>query len=134
MAVRDQRYRQPRRPVLLPAVLLLAMALAGTGIARAATVAQPVKIVIPAGRAIDSVMALARQTNLNILLTGRLAGDVRTNALDGFFTPAQAISQIVAGTSLTFAMVDENTATIWSCAEFHCAASYSGTRSALHEQ
>jgi len=117
MTARYPRSRQPNRTALL-----LTMAL-GSSVARAGTIAQHIEIAIPAGRAIDSVRALAQQTNLNILLSGRLADDVITNALKGSFTPADAVAQIIAGTSLTFAMADEHTVTIWSCAEFRCAAS-----------
>jgi hypothetical protein len=68
------------------------------------------------------VRALAQRTNLNILLSGRLADDVITNALNGSFTPADALGQLVAGTPLAYAMADEHTFPIWNCAEFRCAA------------
>jgi hypothetical protein len=118
MTARHPRYRQPKR-----VVPLLILALTGSCVARAGTIAQHVEIAIPAGRAIDSVRALAQQTNLNILLSGQLADDVMTNALHGSFTPADAVTQIIAGTPLTFAMADDHTVTIWNCAEFRCGAS-----------
>jgi iron complex outermembrane recepter protein len=117
MPARYPRHRQPRR-----AIPWMIWALTASCVARAGTIAQHIEIAIPAGRAIDSVRALARQTNLNILLSGQLAGDVMTNAIHGSFTPADAVTQIIAGTSLAFAMADEHTVTIWSCAEFRCAA------------
>jgi hypothetical protein len=103
MTARYPRYRQPTR-----ATLLLTVALMGISVARAATIAAHIEIAIPAGRAIDSVRALAQQTNLNILMSGRLADDVITNALNGSFTPADAVRQIVAGTPLAYAMADEH--------------------------
>ena len=106
MTARHPRYRQPKR-----VVPLLILALTGSCVARAGTIAQHVEIAIPAGRAIDSVRALAQQTNLNILLSGQLADDVMTNALHGSFTPADAVTQIIAGTPLTFAMADDHTVT-----------------------
>jgi hypothetical protein len=117
MTARYARYRQPKR-----AALLLTVALAGSSVARAATTAQLVEISIPAGRAIDSVRALDQQANLNVLLSGRLADDVITNALNGSFIPADAVRQLVAGKPLAYAMADERTFTIYSCAEFRCAA------------
>jgi iron complex outermembrane receptor protein len=117
MTARYPRYRQPRRAIPLALVVTAScVALADTG-------ARHVEIAIPAGRAAESIRALAQQTNLNILLSGQLADDVMTNALHGSFTPADAVTQIIAGTSLTFAMADAHTVTIWSCAEFRCGAS-----------
>ncbi|MDB6100399.1 MAG: TonB-dependent receptor [Gammaproteobacteria bacterium] len=115
MTARYARYRQPKR-----AALLVTVALAGSSVASAATIAQHVEIAIPAGRAIDSVRALDEQTNLNVLLSGRLAADVITNALNGSFTPADAVRQLVAGKPLAYQMADERTFTIYSCAEFRC--------------
>jgi len=112
------RHRPPRC-----ALHWLILTLAGSCGARATTLAQHVEITIPAGRAVDSVRALAQQTNLNILLSGQLADDVMTNALQGSFTAADAVTHIIAGTPLTFAMPDEHTVSIWSCAEFRCASS-----------
>jgi len=115
--------RYPRHTKAARAVPLLILALTGSYVTRAGTIAQHVEITIPAERAADSISTLAKLTELNIVVTGRLAGDVITNALQGSFTAPDAVAQIIAGTPLTFAIPNERTITIWSCAEFSCVTS-----------
>ena len=115
--------RYPRHTKAARAVPLLILALTGSYVTRAGTIGQHVEITIPAERAADSISTLAKLTELNIVVMGQLAGDVITNALQGSFTAPDAVAQIIAGTPLTFAIPNERTITIWSCAEFSCVTS-----------
>lgn len=56
---------------------------------------------IPSGKAITTLKEAAQQGEVDILFAANVARGVRTNAIEGEFTPLEALDRMLAGTSLS---------------------------------
>ena len=56
---------------------------------------------IPSGRAIETLKLAAQQGDVDIMFAAQVAQGVRTNAIEGEFTPMEALDSMLAGTLLT---------------------------------
>jgi iron complex outermembrane recepter protein len=101
-----------RRPRLRGTVPLMTLALSGSWVADAQPAPQRIELSVPAGPAPDSLAALAKEAKCNILFLDGVAEDVPTNPVSGASTPADALSKMLAGTPLTFTVVNEHTITV----------------------
>lgn len=60
---------------------------------------------------------LAKDRNFQILVRSDLVRDQRTAGASGYLTTDEALTQLLAGTALTFQYLDERTVTVISLAE-----------------
>ena len=102
-----QRYRPGKRAArstLLAATALAALCgtpvLAQTPSATQAEQAATRQFDIPAQPLASAVGAFGRQSGLQVTLSSTEAGDIRTNAVVGRFTPAEALARMLAGTGV----------------------------------
>ncbi len=102
-----QRYRPGKRAArstLLAATALAALCgtpvLAQTPSATQAEQAATRQFDIPAQPLASAVGAFGRQSGLQVTLSSTEAGDIRTNAVVGRFTPADALARMLAGTGV----------------------------------
>jgi iron complex outermembrane receptor protein len=72
---------------------------------------------IPAGALSDALAALGRQARMQIGYDPDLVQDLTTPGLSGRFTANEALRRILAGTGLTYRLIDAKTATVISQAE-----------------
>jgi len=110
--------QHPRRAALMLAAIVLPASL----LAQADAGEQRVQIAIPQGRAADSVRALQTQVGMEARWGGLLSNNISTNEVYGYFTPAEAIGRLFAGTPLRFA-IEDGKIFAWSCEEFPCESS-----------
>ena len=63
-------------------------------------------IALPAQPLDDALVELSRQAGIDILLSSAAVADRRAPALRGRFTPSEALQRLLAGTNLTFEVVE----------------------------
>lgn len=72
---------------------------------------------IPSQPLSSALLALAEQTELEILFDARVAEDHTSPPLQGGFTPEQALRRLLAGSGLTYSFTDDKTVTIARAAD-----------------
>lgn len=81
--------------------LLLIMSMAvGRGLAAEPEAAEKQLYSVKSGQAASTLPLLARQGQVDVMFTAKVAKGVRTNAVVGMFTPSEALDTLLADTSL----------------------------------
>ncbi len=92
------------------AVLAVCVLTATAGSAFAARLL--VQFDVPAGPLSDSLIQLARQAQLSLLVPKSAVAGLRAAPLSGVMTPAQALQRLLAGTGLGYRFIDAETVSI----------------------
>jgi len=74
--------------------------------------AKPVRVDVPRQQAITGVSELARQANIQILVSERVLRGKTTTAVRGTFEPEQAFERLLTNTGLRAVKIDERTFTV----------------------
>jgi len=98
------------RAGLLLRAMMLSTTLGGAALMPSQAVAQSTErqFDIPAQSLGDALMAFGRQSGMQVTAEGRLVEGRNSSAVSGRIAPAQALSQLLAGSGLTFRYVGNN--------------------------
>lgn len=108
------RARAPTKAIWL--LLLVGLAFGQSGLAQTTAREEAVRLDIPAQPLAAAVTELASQTGLIIGGNAELLRGKQAPALEGRYTPEQALRRLLSGTGLTYRFIDQDTVTIESFA------------------
>ena len=74
-------------------------------------------VAIPAGPLESGILSLGRQTNLRLLYPSALTAGKKTGGVNGKMSPSEALTQLLAGTGLSFSFSGSGTVRIYDPAE-----------------